>query len=695
VPKQSDVHPHGRLAGGKLHRVATSVLPGFLSAEDKQLLDQLRDGLDDESGVTAGTYGDSTNVGQFTVNAAGKITSAVDVAIAFPVADSVLVNLAATQDANFNDTTPAQPANSVNVRWQASGSSPTSVSANFGFTVTTPIAATLTAHTIAVSHANSGVVAATYGNASTVGVFTVNATGHITSASNSSIAINAGTQITAGALPIVRGGTGQSITGTQVGDILVANSTTTYNRLAIGAASTVLTSNGTTASWGTIAGASFGTQTANTVFAGPASGAAAAPTFRTLVIADGATGLTTYTTGDIIYASALNTLSKLAIGALATVLTVSGGGIPAWAGIGAVHGNQTANTFYAGPASGGAATPAFRAIVTDDYLTSTSTATGVTNTKLRQSVGVSVIGRSANSTGAPADITASADGQYLMRRSSTVGFNTPLASEISNDSKLVSIAGYDVDQVAEALSMGGSVQGYLLDDEHFGGMGSFGERLQFTATAVVGTGTGHLGTMVTTKEHPGVGYMTTQALDDGICVHLGKVNLILGGGYTFGESILTFDALNPTTTQYWMLFGASDDINSAVYPANGVYFLYDVDNITGDRTGTAANWHCVTIAAGTNTSTDSGVAVVTSSSTTTWSNSGDQRLRYEVNAAGSEVKFYINGTLVATHSTNIPTAALGPMYKLVKNSGAAGRVWCFVDKTTFGGLLTLTSGERG
>lgn len=44
----------------------------------------------------------------------------------------------------------------------------------------------------------------------------------------------------------------------------------------------------------------------------------------------GGTGATTYTTGDVIYASATNTLSKLGIGSSGQVLSVSGG-VPAWA----------------------------------------------------------------------------------------------------------------------------------------------------------------------------------------------------------------------------------------------------------------------------------------------------------------------------------------------------------------------------
>lgn len=50
----------------------------------------------------------------------------------------------------------------------------------------------------------------------------------------------------------------------------------------------------------------------------------------TLATTKGGTNLTAYTTGDIIYASASNTLSTLGIGSLNQVLSVSAGGIPTW-----------------------------------------------------------------------------------------------------------------------------------------------------------------------------------------------------------------------------------------------------------------------------------------------------------------------------------------------------------------------------
>jgi hypothetical protein len=52
--------------------------------------------------------------------------------------------------------------------------------------------------------------------------------------------------------------------------------------------------------------------------------------WKTTPATAGGTGQTTYTTGDIIYASATNTISKLTIGSTNQVLTVVAG-VPAWA----------------------------------------------------------------------------------------------------------------------------------------------------------------------------------------------------------------------------------------------------------------------------------------------------------------------------------------------------------------------------
>jgi Collagen triple helix repeat (20 copies) len=62
------------------------------------------------------------------------------------------------------------------------------------------------------------------------------------------------------------------------------------------------------------------------------------------------------------------------------------------------------------------------------------TADNITNVALRNSVGTSVIGRSASTTGDPADVQATADGQVLRRAGTTLGFGTIGTASLATDS---------------------------------------------------------------------------------------------------------------------------------------------------------------------------------------------------------------------------------------------------------------------
>jgi len=94
--------------------------------------------------------------------------------------------------------------------------------------------------------ANTGVTSGNYGSASSVPAISVNAQGQITSATNTSIAISA-SQVTSGSFGVDRGAVG--ITSYVAGDIIYANTTTSFDKLAIGAASRILTSTGSAPSW--------------------------------------------------------------------------------------------------------------------------------------------------------------------------------------------------------------------------------------------------------------------------------------------------------------------------------------------------------------------------------------------------------------------------------------------------------------
>jgi len=60
----------------------------------------------------------------------------------------------------------------------------------------------------------------------------------------------------------------------------------------------------------------------------------------------------------------------------------------------------------------------------------------VTSAKLRDSVALSVIGRSANSTGVPADIVAGTSGHFLRRSGTTLGFGAIVADDLPDGTVL-------------------------------------------------------------------------------------------------------------------------------------------------------------------------------------------------------------------------------------------------------------------
>lgn len=150
------------------------------------------------------------------------------------------------------------------------------------------------------------------------------------------------------ALPVASGGTGLS-SGTSGGVLyysatgtLASSGALTASALVVGggagsAPSTIVTGTGVT----TALGVNVGTAGAFVVNGGalgtPSSGTLTNATglplstgvTGTLAATNGGTAQSTYTTGDILYASATNTLSKLGIGSNGQVLTISGG-VPAW-----------------------------------------------------------------------------------------------------------------------------------------------------------------------------------------------------------------------------------------------------------------------------------------------------------------------------------------------------------------------------
>jgi hypothetical protein len=101
---------------------------------------------------------------------------------------------------------------------------------------------------------NTAVSANTYGSASAVPVFAVNAQGQITGVTDTNIAI-AASQVTSGTLAVAQGGT--NIASYTIGDMLYASGGTTLSKLALGTRGYVLTAGATGPEWSGISGGTF------------------------------------------------------------------------------------------------------------------------------------------------------------------------------------------------------------------------------------------------------------------------------------------------------------------------------------------------------------------------------------------------------------------------------------------------------
>lgn len=120
-------------------------------------------------------------------------------------------------------------------------------------------------------------------------------------------------------------------------------------------------------------------------------------------------------------------------------------------------------------------------------------------------------------------------------------------------------------------------------------------------------------------------------------------------GIAIGNGELTFEQLImiptlSTSTERFVIFQGLIGAANFTNPSNAIFFYYDE---AGTITPASANWKCYTSSSLTRTQTTTSIPVT-----------GNQwyKLRVVINAAGTSVAFYIDGTLVATHTTNINTS---------------------------------------
>lgn len=133
----------------------------------------------------------------------------------------------------------------------------------------------------------------------------------------------------------------------------------------------------------------------------------------------------------------------------------------------------------------------------------------------------------------------------------------------------------------------------------------------------------------------------------------------LGGArMVYNARVLACDILSDATDSFTTYHGFGDTDDGST---DAVFFRY-THSVNGGR------WQAVCRSNGSESWADTGVAVV--ANTFAW-------LTIEINAAANEANFYINSTLVATRTTNIPTGvgrSLGVIAaNILKNAGTSAR----------------------
>lgn len=160
-------------------------------------------------------------------------------------------------------------------------------------------------------------------------------------------------------------------------------------------------------------------------------------------------------------------------------------------------------------------------------------------------------------------------------------------------------------------------------------------------------------------------------------VSTGLVSFIAGTASFDGRSRLWLSDAGTVPEQFEFTFGFIDNTGATQQHVDGAYFRF-----LGN--GVNTNWQIVTSAANVQTITTTSSPVLVNNA---------QIFQVIINNAGTLVQFYIDGILVGSHVTNIPSLGqfFGYGWKLLKTAGTSARL-AFVD---WGYLKINFSAPRG
>lgn len=206
-----------------------------------------------------------------------------------------------------------------------------------------------------------------------------------------------------------------------------------------------------------------------------------------------------------------------------------------------------------------------------------------------------------------------------------------------------------------------SAESVLFDDftgANSSGFGDTGWASSNYSTSLATSDTNHVGivSVHTTTSATGLGWLSRVSN-----------SVRFAGGLWVCEGLIQLQALSTALEEYAVRFGFFDTTSTGADAVDGAYIEYD-------RATNGDVWVLKTASNSVRTSTVlDGLAGRASApvSAAVWA-----KLRVEVNAAASSVAFYIDGTLVGTHTTNIPTGAgreTGEGLSILKSVGTTQR----------------------
>lgn len=183
-----------------------------------------------------------------------------------------------------------------------------------------------------------------------------------------------------------------------------------------------------------------------------------------------------------------------------------------------------------------------------------------------------------------------------------------------------------------------------------------------------GTGAGTTELATTGNDRIGIARHATGTTATGrTAMRLSSSAIRFSGGTYFFETMVRVPTLSTPAERFQFIVGFADT-ETAANQVDGAYFLYDEGGVSTGSTA-AAYWQTVTVS-------NSSRTFNTSLTQTTVTANQWYRLGIEVNATGTSVAFYIDGSLVATHTATIPTASgreTSVMSLLIKSVGTTSR----------------------